>query len=56
MTNVIIPSSPHKNFEDIRKIDENKNIIAQGVLLGGNAFDIDANVIYWILRSKRSEL
>ena len=24
MTNAIIPSSPHKNFEDIRKIDENK--------------------------------
>ena len=24
MTNTIIPSSPHKNFEDIRKIDENK--------------------------------
>lgn len=24
MTNAIIPSSPHKNFEDIRKIDENE--------------------------------
>jgi len=24
MTNTITPSSPHKNFEDIRKIDENK--------------------------------
>lgn len=24
MVNAIIPSSPHKNFEDIRKIDENK--------------------------------
>ena len=24
MTNAIIPSSPHKNFEDIKKIDENK--------------------------------
>ena len=24
MVNAIIPSSPHKNFEDIRKIDENE--------------------------------
>ena len=24
MTNAIIPSSPHKNFEDLKKIDENK--------------------------------
>ncbi len=24
MTNAIIPSSPHKNFEDIRKTDENE--------------------------------
>ena len=24
MTNAIIPSSPHKNFEGLKKIDENK--------------------------------
>ena len=36
---------------NIEKLIENKNIVAQGILSGGKAFNIDANVAYWIIRA-----
>ncbi len=36
---------------NIEKSIENKNIVAQGIILGGNAFDIDTEVAYWIMRA-----
>ena len=30
---------------------QHKNIVAQEMLVGGNAFDIDTNVAYWIIRA-----
>ncbi len=36
---------------NIEKLLENKNIVAQGILSGGKAFNIDADVAYWIIRA-----
>ena len=46
------PSEIYKKAKNnIEKSIKHKNIVAQGMLSGGNAFDIGANVAYWIIRA-----